>query len=371
MSKRFNDIYMHVQYVSIIYKKVSYSSYTILQGGIEMKKMRNSMLFIMMLAFVMVIAACGGGSDTGSTSEENEGTNETENTEETQDLSLLTGGTGGTYYPLGGQIGKVMTDNTNANITPQTSGASAENMETLRAGEAELAFTQTDIAAYAIDGKEMFDGNPIDNIQAIGSLYPETIQLVTTKDSGIESVEDLKGKAVSVGAPGSGAYINAMQVLEVHGLTDKDIKPQNLSFDESTDGIQAGTIDAAFITAGTPTGAVEALSAQEDLVIVSLEEDTVSALIEKYPYYAKDTIASGTYGIEADVNTVAVKAMLVVTDDQSEELVYEMTKAMFENTDKITHAKGELITPESALEGIGDLEIHPGAAKYYEEKGLQ
>ncbi|MFD2215463.1 TAXI family TRAP transporter solute-binding subunit [Metabacillus endolithicus] len=335
-----------------------------------MKKMRNSLLFVMMLAFMMVIAACGGGAESESSSEENEET--TENTsEEKQDLSLLTGGTGGTYYPLGGQIGKIMTDNTNANITPQTSGASAENMETLRAGEAELAFTQTDIAAYALEGKEMFDGNAIDTIQAIGSLYPETIQLVTTKDSGVQSVEDLKGKAVSVGAPGSGAYINAMQVLEVHGLTTEDIKPQNLSFDESTDGIQAGTIDAAFITAGTPTGAVEALSAQEDIVIVPIADDKVQELMDQYPYYSKDTVAAGTYKIAEDVNTVAVKAMLVVTKDLEEELVYEMTKALFENTDSITHAKGEFITPESALEGVGNLEFHPGATKYFEEKGLQ
>ncbi|WP_072580661.1 TAXI family TRAP transporter solute-binding subunit [Bacillus weihaiensis] len=335
-----------------------------------MKKLRTSLLFILMLAFVMVIAACGSGDS--SSTEGNEGTTETdENTEASQDLSFLTGGTGGTYYPLGGQIGKVMTDNSNAKITPQTSGASAENMETLRAGEAELAFTQTDIAAYAVEGKEMFEGNAIDSIQAIGSLYPETVQLVTTAKSGIESVEDLKGKSVSIGAPGSGVYINAMQLLEIHGLSTDDIKPQNLSFDESTDGIQAGTIDAAFITAGTPTGAVEALSAQADIVIVPIASEKVAELIEAYPYYAEDTVTSGTYGIDADVSTVAVKAMLVVTKDLDEALVYELTKAMFENTDKITHAKGEFITPESALEGLGNLELHPGAAKYYEEKGLK
>lgn len=338
-----------------------------------MRKKQNSLLFILLLSCMMVIAACSGGTESGNSSEDNKDTpsTEPEANEESQDLSLLTGGTGGTYYPLGGQIGKIITDNTNAKITPQTSGASAENMETLRAGEAELAFSQTDIAAYALEGTEMFEGDPIESIQAIGTLYPETIQLVTTEKSGITSVEDLKGKAVSVGAPGSGAYINAMQVLEIHGLTDKDIKPQNLSFDESADGIQAGTIDAAFITAGTPTGAVEALSAQNDIVIVSLEEDKVQALIDKYPHYSKDTIASGTYGIESDINTVAVKAMLVVTSDLDETLVYEMTKAMFENKDNITHAKGEFIKPEAALEGLGDLELHPGAAKYFEELGLK
>ncbi|MFE4428594.1 TAXI family TRAP transporter solute-binding subunit [Peribacillus butanolivorans] len=322
-----------------------------------MKKLYSGFLLVSILMLIGIMTACSGSKEgvSGGGS---------------QNLSLLTGGTGGTYYPLGGQIGNIISDNTKANITPQTSGASAENMETLRVGEAEIAFSQTDIGAYAIEGKEMFEGKPIDNIQAISSLYPETVQLVTTAKSGINSVSDLKGKKVSVGAPGSGAYINAMQILEIHGLSDKDIKAQNLSFDESTDGIQAGNIDAAFITAGTPTGAVEALSVQNDIVIIPMADDKVQALVDKYPYYAEDTIPSGTYKIKSDIKTVAVKAMLVVSKDLDEELVYEMTKAIYENTDKITHAKGKFITPETALEGLGDMELHPGAAKYFKEKGV-
>ncbi|MGG0286013.1 TAXI family TRAP transporter solute-binding subunit [Peribacillus butanolivorans] len=322
-----------------------------------MKKLYSGFLLVSILMLTGIMTACSGSKEgvSGGGS---------------QNLSLLTGGTGGTYYPLGGQIGNIISDNTKANITPQTSGASAENMETLRVGEAEIAFSQTDIGAYAIEGKEMFEGKPIDNIQAISSLYPETVQLVTTAKSGIKSVSDLKGKKVSVGAPGSGAYINAMQILEIHGLSDKDIKAQNLSFDESTDGIQAGNIDAAFITAGTPTGAVEALSVQNDIIIIPMADDKVQALVDKYPYYAEDTIPSGTYKIKSDIKTVAVKAMLVVSKDLDEELVYEMTKAIYENTDKITHAKGKFITPETALEGLGDMELHPGAAKYFKEKGV-
>ncbi|MEC2076869.1 TAXI family TRAP transporter solute-binding subunit [Metabacillus fastidiosus] len=327
-----------------------------------MKKLRKSFLFAVLLTLTLVLAACSGGKEktSGGASEEN-------STGGNKNLSLLTGGTGGTYYPLGGQIGKIISDNTDANITPQTSGASAENMETLRAGDAEIAFSQTDIAAYAIEGKEMFKDKAIDNIQAISSLYPETVQLVTTAKSGIKSIEDLKGKKVSVGAPGSGVYINAMQILEIYGLSDKDIKAQNLSFDESADGIQAGNIDAAFITAGTPTGAVEALSAQNDIVIVPITDEKIKELIAKYPYYSEETVPSGTYNIKEDVKTVAVKAMLVVTKDVEEDLVYETTKALYENTDKITHAKGKFITAETALEGLGNMELHPGAAKYFDE----
>jgi uncharacterized protein len=303
--------------------------------------------FMLLLSFSMILAACKAKTQ----------------------LSIVTGGTGGTYYPLGGSIAEIISKNTDAQATAQSSGASAENMETLKKGEADIAFTQTDIATYATEGKLMFEGNKVDNVQAIGTLYPETIQIVALKESGIQSVEDLKGKTVSVGAPGSGTYANAEQILEIHGMTMNDINARNLAFDESTEGIQDGSIDAAFITAGTPTGAVEGLAAVKEITIVPIAQDKIDALIEKYPYYAKDTVKAGTYGLESDVDTVAVQAMLVVRNDLDEDLVYDITKAIFENTDKITHAKGKLISAETALNGVG-IELHPGAAKYFKEKGL-
>jgi uncharacterized protein len=318
-----------------------------------------------MLAMAMVIAACGNGGG----NENDEGNGDAE--KKTTSLSILTGGTGGTYYPLGGAMASIIEDETDYKASAQSSGASAENMSTLKNGDAEIAFTQTDIASYALNGELMFEGNKVDNVQAIGTLYPETVQIITTKDSGIDSVEDLKGKTVSVGAPGSGVNANAQQILEIYGLSFDDIKAQNLSFDESTDGIQSGSIDAAFITAGTPTGAVEALAAQKDVKVVPISADKAKELMEKYPYYAEDTVPAGTYGIDEDVATVAVKAMLVVRDDLDEETVYNITKAIFENTDKITHAKGKLIKAETALDGIGDMPLHPGAEKYFTEKGVK
>ncbi|HWO96773.1 MAG TPA: TAXI family TRAP transporter solute-binding subunit [Bacillus sp. (in: firmicutes)] len=314
--------------------------------------------FLLMLCLMMILAACGGGETATNGSGGGK-----------KQLSIVTGGTGGTYYPLGGAMADILSDNTDASVTAQASGASAENMQTLSTGDADIAFTQTDIASYASEGKMMFDGKPITNIKAIGTLYPETIQIVALKESGIQSVEDLKGKTVSVGAPGSGTYANAEQILEIHGMKIGDIKAQNLSFDESTEGIQDGTIDAAFITAGTPTGAVESLSATKEVSIIPIADDKIQALIDKYPYYVKDVVPSGTYKLPSDVNTVAVQAMLAVTEDLDEELVYSITKAIFENTDKITHAKGQLIKAENAVEGAG-IPFHPGAEKYFKEKGL-
>lgn len=338
-----------------------------------MKKKNFLLLAALMLVLSMFLAACGGGNDTGG---EDEGNNEGggdsgEAVEEKPEfISVLTGGTGGTYFPLGGAFANIIQDETGITTNAETTGASAENMQTLKDGNGEIAFTQTDIASYAKEGKLMFEGNAVDNVSAIGTLYPETIQIVTTAKSGIKTVEDLKGKKVSVGAPGSGTAANAEQILEVYGLTFDDISKQDLSFDESVAGIQDGNIDAAFVTAGTPTGAVDGLAATEDVVIVPVDADKAQELIEKYPYYTVDEVPADTYGLTAAVPTVAVQAMLVVANDLSEDVVYDITKGIFENLDKVTHAKGKLISAEKALNGVG-IDVHPGAQKYYDEQGIK
>ncbi|MCS0791518.1 TAXI family TRAP transporter solute-binding subunit [Cytobacillus pseudoceanisediminis] len=328
-----------------------------------MKKRSIFLATALLLALSMVLAACGGGKDEGGGDGEG-------GADKPKFMSIVTGGTGGTYYPLGGSFAEIISDATGIDTNAEVSGASAENMNTLKDGNAEIAFSQTDIASYAQEGKLMFEGAAVDNVSAIGTLYPETIQIVTTAKSGIKSVEDLKGKKVSIGAPGSGTAANAEQILEVHGIKLDDIQKQDLSFDESTAGIQDGNIDAAFVTAGTPTGAVEGLSATEDVVIVPIEQDKIDALIEKYPYYVQDEVPSGTYKLAEAVPTVAVQAMLVVSNDLSEDVVYDVTKAIFENLDKVTHAKGKMIKAENAVKGTG-IELHPGAKKYFDEKGFK
>ncbi|MCS0672534.1 TAXI family TRAP transporter solute-binding subunit [Cytobacillus firmus] len=327
-------------------------------------KKKKYLLAAAVLVFSMILAACGGGTDEGK------GGGESGGAEKPKFMSIVTGGTGGTYYPLGGSFAEIISDATGIDTNAEVSGASAENMNTLKDGNAEIAFSQTDIASYAQEGKLMFEGAAVDNVSAIGTLYPETIQIVTTAKSGIKSVEDLKGKKVSIGAPGSGTAANAEQILEVHGIKLDDIQKQDLSFDESTAGIQDGNIDAAFVTAGTPTGAVEGLSATEDVVIVPIEQDKIDALIEKYPYYVQDEVPSGTYKLAEAVPTVAVQAMLVVSNDLSEDVVYDVTKAIFENLDKVTHAKGKMIKAENAVKGTG-IDLHPGAKKYFDEKGFK
>lgn len=336
-------------------------------------KVNKLWLVAMFSILMLVLVACG---DDTATTEEQETPTETEGTTEgtteekpsfdVEFLSILTGGTQGTYYPLGGTFADLITTETGVKTTAEVSQASAANMTALQAGEGEIAFVQTDISFYATEGTLMFEGQKIDSVSALGALYPETVQLVTLADSGITSYEDLKGKKVSVGAPGSGTYANAEQLLEIHGLAMTDIQAQNLDFGESTDGIQSGQIDAAFITAGYPTGAVEALNATNGVNIIPVTTEKADELIAKYPYYAKDAIPVGTYGLTEEIPAVSVGAMLAVKKDLPEDLVYAMTKAIYDNTDKISHAKGEFIKAETGLDGIG-IEVHPGAQKYFDE----
>jgi len=336
-----------------------------------MSKKALRLLAFMTLMALLVLSACGSDDADKETEKESGSTDSAEETpkEEAKEydyLSILTGGTQGTYYALGGPLANFISEGTGVKTTAEVSQASAANMTALKDGEAEIAFVQTDIAYYASKGEFMFEGEVIDGVSAIGSLYPETVQLVTLKENGIESFEDLKGKSVSVGAPGSGTYANAEQLLEIHGLTMEDIKAQNLDFGESTEGLQSGQIDAAFITAGTPTGAVEGLNAVKNVFIVPIEEAKADELIAKYQYYAKEVIPAGTYGSEADTNAVSVGAMLVITNEVSEDLAYEITKAIYDNASSLQHDKGKFIKAETGLDGIG-IDVHPGAQKYFDE----
>lgn len=331
-----------------------------------MKKNSLRLLALVSMLALLVLAACGNDEKADGDKDADGNKEEGKAEQDYKFLSLLTGGTQGTYYPLGGSFAEFITQETGIKTTAEVSQASAANMTALKDGDANIAFVQTDIAYYASKGEMMFDGDVIDDVSAIGSLYPETVQLVTLKKSNIKTFEDLKGKSVSIGAPGSGTAANAEQLLEIHGLALSDIKAQNLDFGESQESLQAGQIDAAFITAGTPTGAVEGLNATSEVFIIPVEDDKADELIEKYPYYAKEMIPAGTYGSEVETPAVSVGAMLVMQNDISEELGYQITKAIYENASKIQHAKGALIKAENGLNGIG-IPVHPGAQKYFDE----
>ncbi len=290
----------------------------------------------------------------------------------TEYLGVTTGGTGGTYYPLGGEIAALwMKHIPDLDVSVQSSGGSKDNILKMNNGEAELGTVQNDVMYYAYQGDaDFFAGQVIDSFVAIGSLYPELVQVVVAADSDIKTIGDLKGKNVSVGAVGSGVYFNAVQLLNEAGLTLEDIKPQHLSFDESATSFQNRQLDAFFVTAGLPNPSIMDVASKQKVRLIGLTDEQMVSLQEKYAFYVPYLVPAGTYdGMDADVTVPSMNAVLIVKKDIADDLVYELTKVLFENKDELTHAKKEFISAEYAVKGI-PVPFHPGAEKYFTEKGL-
>lgn len=315
-------------------------------------------LLLVSLLVVGLVAGCGS-----STTEKKE-------TPKTAFINIATGGTAGTYYPLGGALAEILNKNVpGVNASAQSTGASVANINMLKDGKVDLAFVQNDITYYALNGLEMFKDKKVANLKGIATLYPETIQIVTIEDTGIKSLNDIKGKRVAVGAAGSGTEANARQILEAYGITYDDIKVQYLSFAEASNGLKDGNVDVAFVTAGHPTAAIQDIAAQRKLVLLSVDNDKADALIKKYPYYTKLTIDANTYPNQTQaVTAVAVKAMLVATDKLTNDMAYNVTKALYTNVDrmKAAHSVGNAITKDSAQAGM-PIALHAGAEKFFKE----
>lgn len=289
-------------------------------------------------------------------------------------LVMATGGTAGTYYPLGGAMAQLVNGKVkDVNITVQSTGASAVNCRMVHRKEVDLALVQNDIVDYAWNGTEMFkaDGK-LQTFGVIGALYPEIIQIVVRADSDITSVAGLKGKRVSVGAPGSGTEANARQILETYGLTYKDLaQVQYLSFAESAEAFKDKHIDAFFVTAGIPNAGIQDVATQHKIRVISISDGMFNLLSSMYGFYSQAVIPADTYiGQTAAVKTVAVQAMLIARSDLDTGLVYEMTRALFENLPELAtmHAKAKEMSLAGALSGVST-PLHPGAEKYFKEKG--
>lgn len=323
------------------------------------KTMKNKLKVLAIVLSLMMLVACGGAGGGG-----------------TEFISIATGGISGTYYPLGGALATVLNSaDINVEANAQSTGASVENINLINSDEAEIAFVQNDVAFYAKEGTYHFEeSGAIDSIRGLTAVYPEIIQIVARKDSGINSVEDLAGKRVGVGSAGSGTEINASQILDAYGMDYDDFaKTDYLSFAESAEGIQNGQLDAAFITASSPTAAITELSTTMDIAIVPLDADKIDKLTSDYSFYRPIDIDTSEYlNMDADsVPSVAVECILVVNESMDDDLAYDITKALFEDLDtmKGAHARGNDITLDSAMEGMS-IELHPGAARYLEENGI-
>lgn len=308
--------------------------------------------------------------------------------QEMQFFRIGTGGTAGTYYPIGGLIANAISNPPGSRAcedggscgvpglvaTAVASNGSVGNVNAINGGAMEAGFSQSDVAYWAQSGTGLWEGQPaVENLRLIANLYPESIHLVARKDAGIASVADLKGKRVSLDEPGSGTLVDAKIIIEAFGLTEADITPEYLKPDQASDRMRDNAMDAFFFVGGFPAGAIAELASQHDVVLVPISGPEVDKLRETYSFFATDNVPAGTYtGQESDVATISVGAQLVTSADQPEDLIYGITKAIYnENTQKLFaagHAKGKAITLDSATQGAG-IPFHAGAEKFYKEAG--
>ena len=329
-------------------------------------KMKRKLIAILLAALlVLALAACGG----------NGGGNTTNPTAAPapagEKLTMGTGGESGTYYAFGGVLANYIGQNTDLSINVVSTGGTAANITGIQNGLYDLATVQSDVSTYAYFGTNSFEGNAISDFRVLGALYAETVQIVTC-NSALTSVADLKGKSVCVGDVGSGTYFNTVDVLAAYDMTLDDITPVYQSFGDSTESIKDGKIDAAFICAGAPTNAVVDLATSKSVYLISIDDEHMTKLLASCPWYASLTIPAGTYnGFDQDAVTITVKATLVAKASLSEDAAYKIVSTIFNNTQAIAglHGKGAELSLSFATEGIA-VPFHPGAAKYFAEKGI-
>lgn len=307
-------------------------------------------------------------------------------------FAIATGGTGGTYYPLGGVLAQALTTKVkDVIITAQSGNASTANLNLIRSNSIESAFVQNNTAYQAYHGADHFKNRPVKNVRGIASLYPEVVQIVTRKAAGISSVYDLKGKSVIPGDRGSGTAVDASNVVTTAGMSFNDFGDLDwLSFAGISQRMQDNQADAGFITAGIPTSSVMELVSSTPIKILSLDNRLIQKIIKVYPFYAKVVIPAETYANQTKpVTTVAVMAQWVCSAEMDEDLIYTLTKELWEPGFHVlrrkngkpapsaagsdimakAHAKGKDVTLATALDGMA-IPLHPGAARYYREKGM-
>ena len=323
-----------------------------------MKKKIAIVLSVILVFATLFITACG------------DKTPETNDNVLAQEIILGTGGSTGTYYGFCNVMATVLNEKVGTDIKVQSTGASKANILGVDDGSFDMAIVQNDVMDYAYNGTSLFESNgAIKTFSTLGAVYAEVCQIIAKADSGIKTVADLKGKKVSVGDSGSGVEFNAIQILGAYDITFDDINKQNLSFQASADALKNGTIDAFFCTAGAPTTAITDLATTTEIVVVEIDAAHLAKLQSEYGFYAEYTIPANTYAkVEKDAKTVAVKATFIVSNELSEELVYNLTKAIYENTNEYTHEKAKEMNFEYAASSIS-VPFHPGAEKYFKEVG--
>ncbi|QDI91735.1 TAXI family TRAP transporter solute-binding subunit [Salicibibacter halophilus] len=330
-----------------------------------MNKSSFSKFLGIMTASALIVSGCSNGD------EEAEG--DANGGEDVTDLfvTIGAGGTEGVYYQIAGAMSNIYGDE-GFDTSVQATGASVENINLLQSDQAELAIVMADAMEQAYEGFGPFeDEGPMENLVGISGLYPNVVQIITTEDSGIETFSDLEGMNVAVGDANSGVELNARMMFEAHDMSYDDINEDYLPYGEAIDQIRNGVVDAAFVTSGLPNPAAMDLGSTHDVTVVEVEDDGMEYLEENYEAFLEHEVPADTYDNDEDIQTAAITNLLVPNPDLTDEEVYELTRAFYENLEDIqaSNAAAEDIDIENAEEGL-NVPMHPGAEQYFEEEGV-
>lgn len=342
-------------------------------------KKNLALLLVLLLALSTVLIGCGPTEEADQEPEETgEEVEEVEETVEKEQINIITGSTGGTYFALGGAMANTWNDNLESiQVTSQPGGASVESINRVHAGEVELGMAMNNIADDAWNGNNSFDTEQ-QNFRAVGVIYPEVYQGVALKDSEIIQLEDVKGKNVAVGPVGSGTVVLTEAVFTEAGLTFDDITASFDAFGDAASNMKDGHLEAAFNVLSVPAAAIEDIMMSRDINVIEINDDLYAKISAKYPFFSQYIIPAGTYGNEEDVKTVNCQAALYCQPNLSEDMVYELTKVWAEKTADVAnaHAAAQWLADEIAADNLQAMldgittPLHPGAYKYYQEKGL-
>ncbi|MCB8817166.1 TAXI family TRAP transporter solute-binding subunit [Desulfosporosinus shakirovi] len=331
--------------------------------------MHKKLALIMVIIITLALTGCGSTSSSG----------DGQTPAKIQKVNIATGTTSGAYYPIGNALAKIWSDKVpGVKASAQATEASAANMNFLQQNEAEVAFTMANVAVYAYEGQDTFKGRANKDLRGMTFLYPNVTQIVVRKDSGINSLKDLEGKRFAPGATGSGTVTNSKEVLGAYGLnfweTDKsNVKADYVGFTEASELLKNKQVDAANFSGAMPLAAIMDVSNSIDIKLISLEPEIIKEIVTQYPFYYEVVIPKGTYkGQDEEVHTVALANLLLTRADLSEELIYDLTKGIYENLPDLlnAHSITKNIKKEDSNKGMGPLPLHPGSIKYFKEVGI-
>ncbi len=321
---------------------------------------------LLLVAALMVSAVGCAGGETAAVKTEK------------QFVTVVTGSTGGTYYPVGTIFSTLWNERlgeTGVVASVQSSGGSVENLNMLKNGEAQLGIAMANLTLFAYEGSGKFEGNQFEDVRFVTALWPDVTQFVVTEKSGINSVSDLKGKTFNVGGAGSGTEYSSKVILDaVAGLSFDDIKAEHLGYFEASSAMQNAQIVGMNAEGGIPLSAVSEVAASKTAVkLLEFTDEEYAKIKAVAPYYGQFTVPANLYsGVDKDTKTVGIKSTLITSASMDEELVYNLIKEIYENHDAIKgdHKALEVVTIEAALQGLPPVPLHAGAIKYYEEKGI-